>query len=79
MAKVRLTVSVKDSHLKNVGAVAKAAKKAGMKVEQQLDDLGVLSGSIDASKLESLQRLEGVSHVEEERQVQLPPGGSPVQ
>jgi hypothetical protein len=79
MAKVRLTLSISDSHLKDIGGVAKAATKAGMKVEQRLESLGVLTGSIDAHKVERLHKIPGVSHVEEERKVQLPPPGSPVQ
>lgn len=79
MAKVRLTLSVSDSHLKKLGAVAKAAAKAGMKVEQTHKTLGVLSGSIDAGKVGKLRAIAGVSSVEEERTIQLPPSGSPVQ
>jgi len=79
MAKVRLSVSVSDSHLKHLGKVAKAAEKAGMKVEQKHESLGVLTGSIDAKKLEHLRKIEGVSHVEEERAVTISPPDSPVQ
>ncbi len=79
MAKVRLSLSVSDSHLKHLGKVAKAVKKVGMKVEQQHDALGVLTGSIDADKVERLRRIAGVSSVEEERQVGVPPPGSPIQ
>jgi hypothetical protein len=79
MAKVRLSLSVSDSHLKQLSQVAKAAKKAGMKVEQQHDALGVLTGSIDEKKLSALHRIEGVSHVEEQRAVGIAPPGSPIQ
>lgn len=79
MAKIRLTLSVSDSHLKKLGTVAKAAAKAGMKVEQTHKALGVLSGSIDAGKVEKLRAIDGVDRVEEERTFQLPPPGSPVQ
>ena len=79
MAKVQLSVSVRDSHLKQLGKVAKAAEKAGMKVEQTLESLGVLTGSIDASKVKQLHKIAGVSHVEEERKVSLPSPDSPVQ
>jgi hypothetical protein len=79
MAKIRLSLSVNDSHLKQLGKVAKAAKKAGMKVEQQLDALGVLTGSIDADKVDRLRGIEGVSSVEQDREVGIPTPGSPVQ
>jgi len=79
MAKVRLSLSVSDSHLKHLGKIAQAAKKAGMVVEQQLDTLGILTGSIDADKVSKLHRIDGVSSVEPERQVGVPPPERPVQ
>jgi hypothetical protein len=79
MAKIRLSVGVDDSHLQRMGEVAKAARHAGMEVEQQLGDLGVLTGSIDEEKLDALRRIPGVAHVERERDVRIPPPGSPVQ
>jgi len=79
MAKVRLTVSVSDSHIKQLGKIAKAAEKAGMTVDQKLEDLGVFTGSIEADKRDRLRQIDGVSHVEEERTVGVPPPGSSVQ
>jgi hypothetical protein len=79
MKKVRLSLSVSDSHLKKLGKIAAAAKKAGMKIEQQHDILGVLTGSIDASKVGRLHKIEGVSNVEEDRTVKVSPPDSPVQ
>ncbi len=79
MTKVRVSLSVSDAGLKQLGKVAVAARKAGMKVEQQLDDIGVLTGSIDAKKVELLHRIAGVSSVEEERQVGIPRPDRPVQ
>jgi hypothetical protein len=79
MTKLRVTLSVNDSHLKQLRKVAQAAKKAGMKLEQQLDTLGVLTGVIDADKVEHLRRIEGVSSVEQEREVRVPTPGSPLQ
>jgi hypothetical protein len=79
MAKVRLSVSVSDTHLKHLGKVAKAAEKAGMKIDQRLESLGVFTGSIDASKRQRLHEIEGVSGVEEERTVGVPPPDSSIQ
>jgi hypothetical protein len=79
MAKVRLTLSVSDSHMNKIAKVAAAAKQAGMKVEQQLKDLGVLTGVIDQDKIDRLRQVDGISHVEEERTVNIPPPGSSVQ
>ena len=79
MSKVRLSVSVSDSHLDRMGDVADAAKRAGMTIEQRLTDLGILTGSIDANKIAHLQHMEGISHVEEEGTVSVPPPYSSIQ
>ena len=79
MAKVRLSISVDDKHLDKFSKVIKDAEKAGMDVEQEHKDLGVATGSIDAKKLDSLRKVKGVQHVEEERTFQIPPPESDVQ
>jgi hypothetical protein len=77
MAKVQVSLSVSDSHVSRLKDVAQAAKKVGMKVDQQLDALGVLTGSIDQSKLAQLRRVDGVSSIEEEREVSIPKPDNP--
>ena len=79
MPKVSLLVSVDDEHLDRFSEVVKRAEAAGMEVEQKMEDLGVLAGSIDPEKFEQLRQVEGVSHVEESRQVRIPPPDSDVQ
>jgi hypothetical protein len=76
---VNLLVSVDDEHLDRFSEVVKGVEDAGMEVEQKLEDLGVLTGSIDPEKVEPLRRVEGVSHVEESRRFQIPPPDSDVQ
>lgn len=79
MAKVTLSVSVDDQHLDRFPEVVKRCKAAGLKVEEQMDAIGVITGSIDASKVDALQQVEGVAHVEQSRSFQIPPPDSPVQ
>ena len=79
MAKVRLSLSVSDSHMGKINEVAQAAKKAGLKVEQRLDDLGVLIGSIDENKVGQLHSIDGISHVDNAQVVGVPPPDSPIQ
>lgn len=79
MPKVKLSISVGDKHLSRFAKVLKDAEKAGMEVERKHKDLGVATGSIDADKIDSLRKVEGVEHVEEERQIQIPPPESDVQ
>ena len=79
MAKVSLLVSVDDEHLDRFSEVVRGVEDVGMEVEQRLEDLGVLTGSIDSERVEALRRVEGVSHVEESRDFQIPPPDSDVQ
>ena len=79
MPRVKLSISVDDQHLSHFAKVLKDAEKAGMKVEKKHKDLGVATGSIDADKIDSLRKVEGVDHVEEERQIQISPPESDIQ
>ena len=79
MPKVSLLVSVDDEHLDRFSEVVRGVEDVGMEVEQKMEDLGVLAGSIDSKKVESLRRVEGVSHVEESQGFQIPPPDSDVQ
>jgi len=79
VAKVSLLVSVDDEHLDRFSEVVRGVEDLGMEVEQKMEDLGVLAGSIDSERVEALRRVEGVSHVEESRGFQIPPPDSDVQ
>jgi hypothetical protein len=74
-----LLVSVNDDHLDRFSKVVKDVEDVGMEVEQKMEDLGVLTGSIDSEKVEPLRRVEGVSHVEESRRFEIPPPDSDIQ
>jgi UDP-N-acetylmuramate-alanine ligase len=77
--KVSLLVSVNDDHLDRFSKVVKDVEDVGMEVEQKMEDLGVLTGSIDSEKVEPLRRVEGVSRVEESRRFEIPPPDSDIQ
>jgi UDP-N-acetylmuramate-alanine ligase len=77
--KVSLLISVADDHLDRFSEVVKEVEDAGMEVEQRMEDLGVLAGTIDSEKVEPLRQVAGVSHVEESRRFQIPPPDSDVQ
>ena len=49
-----------------------------MKIQSVLDTVGIVTGEIEAGKLDSLSKVPGVS-VEEDKTVQLPSPDSPVQ
>ena len=79
MAMVKLSVSVDDQHLDRFAKVVKDVKQAGMKVEQQLKDIGIITGSVDSAKVKSLHKIPGVAHVEESREYQIATPGNDIQ
>ncbi len=79
MAKVDLLVSVDEEHLGRFSEVVKSIKDAGMDVEQKMEEIGVLTGSIDHEKVERLRKVEGVSDVEQSRRFQIAPPDSDIQ
>jgi hypothetical protein len=76
MAKVRMLLSVRDTHLESLDEIAKAAERAGMQVDARMKDIGVVSGLVDADKAEDLRKIDGVLDVVEDRKFGLPPGES---
>ena len=77
MAGEKVNVIVTDN-ASSFAEVVQRSKYAGLQVEQQDEELGFLSGTIDAEKLAGLERMEGIT-VEREREFQLPPPESDVQ
>ena len=79
MSKVKLSVLIDDEHRGDFSKVVKSIKKAGMEVDNQLQEIGVVTGSIDAKKVRSLHKVKGVASVEQSRDYQIPPPDSDVQ
>lgn len=79
MPKVKLSLSVDDEHLSKFSEVVKKVEKAGMTVDEKHKDIGVVNGSIEKDKIDSLRKVDGVEHIEEEREVRIPPPDSDVQ
>ena len=74
-----VTVTVADSHLADVDAVARGLELAGMQVEQVLSALGIITGSVDDAQIAALEAVEGVAAVERQTGFQLPPPDADVQ
>ncbi len=72
---LRVLVTTKAGGL---GGVIPKLRKSGMKIQSVLDTVGIVTGEIEAGKLDSLSKVPGVS-VEEDKTVQLPSPDSPVQ
>jgi uncharacterized membrane-anchored protein len=74
-----VTVTVDDTHLDKIEEVAAHLRKSGMHVDQVLNEIGVISGSVPDDRRQLLQTVTGVQSVEDTATVQLPPPESPVQ
>lgn len=74
-----IIVTVADDALKDIAQLANKLKAKGMKVDRVLPITGVISGSLEVSKMAGLQDVEGVMSVEEEVSAELPPPDSPLQ
>lgn len=68
-----VNVSIADDHLDKIDAVVRRMQRAGLKVGQRLDAIGVVSGSIDPAQVGDLESVGGVASVERSRQVSVPP------
>src|SRR5260370_7192124 len=62
MAKVNLSVSVKEEHRPRFAELVKQLKKTGLQVEQDLHSAGVVTGSIESEKRDQLKTLAAASH-----------------
>jgi hypothetical protein len=79
MAFENVSVSIADGYLDQFAAVVRRCKKAGLRVEQQLKEIGIVTGSIDSARLDDLSRVEGVAGVERSRVYQIAPPDSEIQ
>jgi hypothetical protein len=79
MAKVNVSISIKDDHLPRFAETVEHLKREGLQVDQALQGVGVITGSIEHSKIAALQQLPSVANVEESRSFQIAPPDSDVQ
>jgi hypothetical protein len=75
----RVNIAVADDYLDHFNEVVSEAERAGLKVEQELEDLGIVSGVIEYARLSGLYRVKGIATVDPQRRFQLPPPESVVQ
>lgn len=79
MPRIKVSVSVDDAHLAQILEVARRLQSAGLEIEQTLPSVGVISGSIEGDRVNSLYQITGVQQIEPERSYQLPPPDADVQ
>ncbi|NUS99789.1 MAG: ketohydroxyglutarate aldolase [Sphingomonas sp.] len=52
-------------------------RHAGLKIEQTLEAIGVITGTASSEAVSKLRRLEGVESVEEEQEIDIGPPDAP--
>lgn len=75
-----VVVSVDDQHLDDIQGVASQLRDRGMQIDQILDGLGMITGSVpDEERSQSVVQVVGVASVERQVTHQLPPPDAEVQ
>lgn len=73
MSMVYVKVVVDSAHMHNQDIVRQGVSAAGMIVDRTIPEIGAMFGSADESRIEFLQRVEGVLRAQPEGGCQLPP------
>lgn len=74
----RVIVSIDDRHLPRIQDVARQLTSAGLQIDQILDGLGMITGSMDESCRSTAGQIPGVAAIETEGGVDIGPPGSVV-
>jgi len=74
-----VSVTVDDGHLAALDGVVQGLRARGMQVDQVLDGLGIITGSVPPGAAGALAGVAGVVSVDEQLTVRLPPPDAPVQ
>ena len=79
MAAEQVNVSIAEDYRDRFPEVIERVKQAGLEVEHELADIGVVTGTIDSARLAALERVEGVAAAEVGRQIRIAPPESEIQ
>ncbi|MBP2323815.1 hypothetical protein JOF56_004200 [Kibdelosporangium banguiense] len=72
----RIMVSVDDKSLSDLPRLITDLRQAGLKVDEVLEAIGTVTGSISPDAVGSLMAVPGVAHVEWQRDITIPPDSS---
>ncbi|MFE7416429.1 hypothetical protein [Rhodococcus sp. NPDC057529] len=70
---IAITVTVDADHLDDIEAVGAALRLRGMRVDQVLHTIGIISGAVGDEDRAVLDSVPGVQSVDTENVVQIPP------
>lgn len=69
MDRLLVSLIVEETYLIHFSEIVESCKAAGMDVQRQMTTIGVISGTIDASRVTMLSQIQGVHHVEKSHNV----------
>ncbi|MFC5289819.1 hypothetical protein ACFPM7_22425 [Actinokineospora guangxiensis] len=75
----RVVVVIADSGLARLPEVVAGLRAAGLRVDEVLDSVGVVTGSVPTGLVSALTEIDGVEGIEPVTGFQLPDPGSDVQ
>jgi hypothetical protein len=68
-----VVISVADDRIDDMSTVVEALRAAGLRVDEVLHSVGVVTGTVDGKSLDFLSAVPGVAEVERSQTFQLPP------
>jgi hypothetical protein len=69
MTQIVVSVLIEDACRDHFAEVVESCRSAGMVIQREMAQLGVISGSIDSSDIDILSQLQGVARIEKTRDV----------
>lgn len=69
MSKILVSIIIEQTCLIHFAEIVESCKAAGLEVQREMTTVGVISGTIEASRITVLGQIRGVSHVEQARDV----------
>jgi hypothetical protein len=76
---VTVVVSVADDRLDELAEVVAELRRAGLRVDEVLDTVGMVTGTVDEDAVSALGSVPGVIEVERQRAYQVAPPESDIQ
>lgn len=76
---VNVVVSVADDHLDELSTVVTALRGAGLHVDDVLDAVGMVTGTVAGASVEALESVPGVAEVELQRVQRVAPPDAEIQ
>lgn len=69
MPKVEVIIKIDDAYLSKMSQIAEECQAAGVNIEQQMSAVGMISGSIEPVNIGRVEKIKGVSYVEESKAI----------